>query len=280
MLLTLVYPVLEALADGRVIRRAVVIALNALAVATAVGGIVSLAFILRVAFDDGVPADATIGGLLWAALFAAVVLVACQIYRFHIRDIDALADARFVSIPIAAVLFRVVGEQLALWWTGIGVGALVLVVFSAPHAGRLLGVVSVMPGVPSAASGVLGGLWVLLVSVVTGAGGLLFFYLLSELTLVAGDLGNQVRRLVAIQERAPGDPISPVDRVPLRTVPAEGVSGSRSSLALEPSELAEVVPLPTCSSCGTALMPGGRFCENCGARAGTASAAYPAERTQ
>jgi hypothetical protein len=202
-MLTSLYPLLDALNSGRVIRTTVAWFLTVAAWLVLAGGAAGAILIVKTAFGPSIPNEATIGGLLWAIVFLGVVFAIFQIYRYHVRDLERLGDTRFVITPVAAILLRLVGEQFAVWCAGFGLGGFLLGLLAPAYARVLTSDVAVMPGVPVITGvGALGAISFLATSLVVGFAGLLAFYFFSEALGVAADASNQLRRLVALHEHA------------------------------------------------------------------------------
>jgi hypothetical protein len=202
-MLTFLYPVLASLREGSLIRRAVVVGLHALSILTLIAGIVGIVTVLKIAFSDYLPTEATVGGMLWAVIFAAVIVSQFQIYRFHAAEIEQIADSRFTVSVVTSVLLRLLGEAYFVWCVGFGLGGFLLVLVASPFAQQILGGSAIIPGASSFAfSGLLGSVWVLAVPLLAGAAGLLFLYALAEMTLVAAEIATGIGRLVKLQEQA------------------------------------------------------------------------------
>jgi hypothetical protein len=202
-MLTSLYPLLDALTNGRVIRRAVAWFLTVAAWLVLAGGVTGAILIVKTAFGPTIPNEATIGGLLWAIVFLGIVFALFQIYRYHVREIDRLGDTRFVITPIVAVLLRLLGEQFAVWCAGFGLGGLILGLLAPAYAPLLAGSVAVMPGAPVITGvGALGAISFFASSLAVGFVGLIALYFVSEALGVAADASNQLRRLVALHEHA------------------------------------------------------------------------------
>lgn len=233
-------PLLHALTDGRVIRRYVAVVVDGAAWLTMGAGLIGVIVILKAAFSDVLPAEATIGGVVWALIFAAAVWAMAQVAFYHAREIRRLPDARFVVIPIVSIVLRLGGEVLAVWCTAVGVAGFLLVLVAGQYARALLNVAAAPPGlVQVSGSGLISASGVLAMSLASGFALLLVMYFWSELVLVAADTANHLRQLVSLAGLQQG------------TRPPGGPVGTA----------------PACPACGaTAAEPGTLFCERCGTR--------------
>lgn len=250
------YPVLDALNDGRVIRRAVGIALQIIAVFTLAAGAIGIITILKFAFASGTSTESTIGGLLYAAIFGAMAISVFQIFRYRAGHIAQLGESPFTVMPIVSILFRCVGEVYATFLVGFGVGAFVLALFAADAATFLIGQLGVLPGMPSRSPGVglLGGLGSLALFAVLAFASLLFFYFLAEATLVASDVARNIRLLVEAKPTG-------------LHAATGGIVGAVVANASDPHEPGT----RTCPACSAEIMEEGTmFCTSCGARLASA----------
>jgi hypothetical protein len=252
---TIFYPLLDALKNGEVVRRAVASCLNILAVVTGVVGAVGVVLIIKLSLDPSLPPEATLGGLLWAGIFAAIILATVQVFRYHAREIQDLGDGQFFVLPVASVLFRLSGEQCAMWFVGGGIGGFFLLLIAGQAAGLLMGAIG-GPFAPSlGGAGFIAAASMLITAAVLALAALFGFYLLAEGTLVLADIANHVRRLLDLQEHTTGVK-TPVGR-------------RSAEVVVEPQERPADAPTPLprrCPSCrAVAREPASRFCEQCGA---------------
>ena len=137
------HPILDALDRGDVIRTAVVFVLRALGVLTVLAGLYLLVEILKLSFQ--LPAQGTIGGLLFAIIFVAAIASLTQILFYRAESVRNLGESAFTVIPIFSILFRTMGETYATSGVAIGVGGCLFIWLSGlnpaqmlPGAGQLL----------------------------------------------------------------------------------------------------------------------------------------------
>lgn len=187
------YPVLKALNDGRIIRRAVIIVLQILAVLSVLGGLF-LAFTM-------LSSNANLALILAAVVMLAAILCVAQIFWYRassVRDLEAEPGdhfgAKFTVIPIASMLFRLMGEVSATMFVGAGVATFLTSLLSSSGGG--MGIP--MPGLPIPMGGT--GIGPALISLV-GMSAMAFFsivlfYLLAESTVVMVDVAQHIRILV------------------------------------------------------------------------------------
>jgi hypothetical protein len=208
MPLTFLFPLLRALNDGRVLRRATVIALRAFGILTLVLGVLStlLALFAVIRFN---PTIATfIGTVVASVLWLGVIVGAWQVYEFHARQLDQLKPSRFTVIPIAAELLRVAGDLIAIVSAALGLMAL-LAVFGLASAGALAGG---LPGLPIGGVAAVGGGLQGLISCLTfwffGFCGLVFAYFMAESLEVGVEILKRLEML-APGSVSPAPPAGP-----------------------------------------------------------------------
>jgi len=241
-MLTVLYPLLDALSDGRVIRRFVAGGLQLAGWLTLLAGVIGVVVILKAAFSEALPTEATIAGVMWALIFAAAVAALAQISFYHARDVRRLPDDRFVLIPIASIVFRLVGEQVATWCVAFGIAGFLVMLVASPYARFLLNATDFLPLASLSGAGLLGALWVLATSLSTGFTILLLFYFCGEMVLVAADAANQLRQLV-------------------------GLAAAPAPMAPAPDSTVILSHPSSCPVCRTPLAgTGAQFCEHCGTR--------------
>ena len=193
------FPVLEALNDGRIIRRLVSSLLYILSIATLAGGLYALYVALKDASSLGWPQT-----LLSAVMLLATVVAVAQIFWYRARSVTQIADSAFTAIPVVSVLFRTVGEMYGTLALALGLGGCLLMWLAKADPSLMMGGLrDVLPVVPVEAT-FLGGLVFLLVMVLAGFAVLLLCYFLAESSLVLVDVARHIRILV--KQTAPAPP--------------------------------------------------------------------------
>jgi len=272
------YPVLDALSDGRVIRKTVVWVLRILAVLVVLGGLYAFINILKFSFQAPA-AEATIGGLLLGLIFLAAVVCVAEILWYRSGKVDELSDTTFTVIPIVSILFRAVGEIYATLGTAVGVGGCFFIWFAKTSPFFMLpGLGPLMPSAPAGES-FLGGLGFLAYLCVMSFLLLVLFYFLAESTLLWVDIAHNMRTLrqhfvptpqpVAAARPVPAPapapaPAPPAYPPPVPAPPVYPAPAPPPAPAYQPPP--PPAPAPRCPACGADLEPGSAFCGNCGAR--------------
>ena len=195
------YPVLDALSEGKVIRKFVAIALRVLGVLALVAGAYLLIEIFKMAFQ--LPTEGTIGGLLFAVIFAGTIVAVAQIHWYRANSVVGLGDSPFTLIPIVSVLLRLAGEVYATLAVSIGVGGCLVIWFASSNPlGMIRGLGELLPS-STPGTGFLGGIFFLVYLSVASLLVLVLFYFFAEASVVLVDVARHVRLLV--KQEAPGD---------------------------------------------------------------------------
>jgi hypothetical protein len=184
------FPVLDALNDGQVIRKSVVVCLKVAAVLVALGGLLTALTILTSAFHGS--GGAALGGILFAILMVGTAACVGQIYWYRAASVAALEHSRNTVIPIFAILSRAGGEAVATGFAGIGVGACLFLWLSPEGAPSVLQGVPFLAQVP-AEGGFLAGLLVLVYLAALGFAALILGYLWAECLMLLVDIERNTR---------------------------------------------------------------------------------------
>lgn len=194
--------ILNALSQGRVIRRSIAAVLQIGAVLVLVTALVVLVLILKQSFQAGTSAGATVGGIIVALLLAAALFAVSQIYLFRANSVRELDDSPFTVIPIVSILFRVAGETYAVVALALGLGGCVFTWVSGANPGTLLTAVggNLGPFAPAVAGETgngpfLDGLVFLAGLAVMAFIALVSFYALAELVVMIVDIAINVRKI-------------------------------------------------------------------------------------
>jgi hypothetical protein len=187
------FPVLDALNNGKVIRTSVSIALRVLAVLAVLSGAYLLIEILKVSFQ--LPTEGTVGGLLFAVLFAASVLAVGQIFWYRAHSVEEIGESPFTVIPIVSILFRLLGELYATLGLMVGLGGCLFIwLAKANPLGLVRGMAGLLPSFSGEAT-FLGGLMFLGYLGFAAFLALIVFYALAEWSVVLVDISRNVRAL-------------------------------------------------------------------------------------
>jgi hypothetical protein len=194
------YPVLRALGDGRVIRTCVVWGLKIGAFAVVLGGLLSAFGILAASAGSG--GSGMLGSVLLAVLLLATALCVGQVWWYRAGSVAALRDADYTIIPMASILFRLMGESGATAFVGIGVGACLFLWLSPGGLGgadlRSLPLPIALP----ASTGFVGGVIVLLYSGLLAFFSLISGYLAAEWIGVVVDIAESIHKIRRVAEKA------------------------------------------------------------------------------
>ena len=194
--------ILNALSQGKVIRKSIAVVLQIGAALVLVAALVMLVLILKQSFQAGTSAGATIGGIIMALLLAAALVAVSQIYLFRANSVQELDDSPFTVIPIVSILFRAAGETYAVVGLALGIGGCVFTWLTGASPGSVLTAVgsSLGPFTPTFAGGTGNGPF--LDGLVFAAGfavmafvALVSFYALAEMVVVIVDIAINIRKI-------------------------------------------------------------------------------------
>lgn len=187
------YPVLEALNDGRIIRKSVTVVLKVLAVLIALGGVLAALTVLTTALRG--TGGMALGGILFALLLLGTAACVGQIYWYRAGSVAALEHSKNTVIPIFAILSRAGGEAAATGLGGVGIGACLFLWLSPEGAGGVLQSVPFLAQVPSE-GGFLTGILVLVYLALLGFAALIVGYLWAECIMLLVDIERNTRQSV------------------------------------------------------------------------------------
>jgi hypothetical protein len=194
--LMFLYPTLDALSDGRIIRRSVAALLRVEGVLNLLFALVAFIAILKESFRaEGM--STTIGGLVFAVVFAAAIVCVGQIQFYRANSVDALGETTFTVIPIVSILFRLIGECYAVLALALGAGGCFFFWLAGHSPFEMLPLGAIRHFFPTGSEGssFVGGLLFLLWSVMAAFFVLIILYFLAELTLVWADIAGNIRGL-------------------------------------------------------------------------------------
>jgi hypothetical protein len=229
------HPVLRALEDGKVIRKAIALALQVSGILALVAGLFLVIQVLKFSFNIQ-SAEGTIGGLFLGAVLVISVACVAQIFFYRAASVRALGESPFTVIPIFSILLRTLGETYATVGVSLGVGGCLFIWLAGISPLQMLGAMGGLLPSFSAEANFLGGISFLLYLTLFSLFFLIVLYFLAESVVVIADIARNVRLLVP---------------------PPDGTIASPPASA--PSS-------PKCSACGGELDQDSEFCGSCGAR--------------
>jgi hypothetical protein len=188
------YPVLDAFADGRVIRKCVIVGLKVAAVLIALAGLLGAVSVLTGALRG--TGGMALGGILFALIILGTTACVAQIYWYRAGTVAALEHSSgYTVIPIFSILSRAGGEAAATGLGGIGVGACIFLWLSPEGSLSTLQDVPYLASLASA-GGFLGGIAVLVYMAALGFSALIFGYLWAECIMLLLDIERNTRKNV------------------------------------------------------------------------------------
>lgn len=201
------YPVLDELEHGRIIRTVVAVLLRIAAVFVVIGTVGAMIVLIRLSSTLEIPFV-----IIMVLMLLGAAIAIGQILLHRAGAISQLGDSPFTVIPIVSVLFRAAGEVYAMLVVSVGVGGALALWFTKtspiallPWAGAVLPDAVLSTGA-SFATGVV----VLVSALATGFAILLVSYLAAETTVVLAEIARNTGKLVSHQgpARTPGATIA------------------------------------------------------------------------
>ncbi len=234
------YPVLNALSEGRVIRKVAALALRILGVVLALGGLVLVIEILKYSFRPDTTIEATLGGLVFSVILLAAFACVVEIHFYHASNIAQLGETSFAVIPVVSILCRLTGEVYATLLVGVGFGGCAFLWLAKVSPLAFLGALGGLLPASNLEASFLGGALLLVEMCLLALAVLAGFYAAAEGLLLAVDVADDVRRLSGQAGPAPA--------------------------AAPPAAVGSAAPGDFCKVCGAVWVAGNNFCGNCGSR--------------
>ena len=232
------YPVLDALGDGRVIRKVAAVALRILGVVLALGGVVLAIEILKYSFRPDTTTEATLGGLLFSLILLAAFACVVEIHFYHARSVGRLGETSFAVIPVVSILCRLAGEVYATLLVGVGIGGCAFLWLAKVSPLAFLGALGGLLPASNLEASFLGGALLLMEMCLLALAVLAGFYAAAEGLLLAVEVAGDVRLL----------------------------SGQAPVAAPLAAAVGSTAPHDFCKICGVPWVAGNTFCGNCGTR--------------
>jgi len=235
------YPVLDALSDGRVIRKVAAVALRILGVVFALGGLVLAIEILKYSFRPDTTTEATLGGLVFSLILLAAFACVLEIHFYHARGVGQLSESPFAVIPVVSILCRLAGEVYATLLVGVGIGGCAFLWLAKVSPLAFLGALGGLLPASNLEASFLGGALLLMEMCLLALAVLAGFYAAAEGLLLAVDVADDVRRLTG------------------QVTPAQAAAPLAAAVG-------SAAPRDFCQICGAAWVAGNTFCGHCGTR--------------
>ncbi len=185
------YPVLDALSDGSVIRKWVVIGLKIAAIVEILAGLLVAVTILTAAGRGS--AAGLLGGIIAAVLILVTSLCVAQILWYRSGSVAALGQSRYNVIPIFSVLSRGFGEAAAAGLAGLGIASCLLLWLTPAGDIAPIGGIPFVSGLAYQGGGFIAGLVLLVYMVGSGFGALIVGYLWAECIMLLVDIEQNTR---------------------------------------------------------------------------------------
>jgi hypothetical protein len=182
---TLIYPLLDSLSKGALIRNIMGALFRILGIVFFLGGIVF--FFKAVSFTPD----------FWFFILYLLLLcssfISMQIWFYRAKVIFSLPDSDFTVIPVFSQLFRAIGENYALFLVTLGAGGILVLWFS-NYMRELWSLMPYIPGIRLESS-FTGGLIFLTATVIAAFLILLVTYFIAESVLAIVEIAINTRQL-------------------------------------------------------------------------------------
>jgi len=201
-------PFFHALSDGKPIRFVVASVLRVFAGLTALAGVVWCIVIAGAAFSAS-DAGMVIGSLLFGVLWLVSAFLQTGVLLFRAKTVADLGDSQFTVTSIVSVFCRLIGEELFVFFSVLGVGGCQFMWLAKADPLSRLGVFgAIVPSIARAGSGggFLSGIFFLIGMAVCAFFSIVIFYALAELTVVLVDIA---RNMSAVRVALAGAPPPP-----------------------------------------------------------------------
>jgi hypothetical protein len=236
-------PFFNALSDGKIIRSVVAVGLRCLAALTALGGVMWTILLLATA-AKATETGGIVGGVILAACFGASGFLQTGILLYRARTISDLGPSQFTITAITSVFFRLIGEELFVFFGVVGLGGALYMWFSDNNPLTSMGpLASIAPS--SGGRGFLGGIWFGVMFTVIAFCAIIVCYALAELTVVLVDIAKNTGALRL-------------------AVAGGGAPTLAAAVDPTPAPRAVAASVANCRTCGNPLEAGNAFCGFCG----------------
>lgn len=241
----------NALSNGKIIRNVIAWALRVLGVISAAMAVILalliIGLILKTSHEDEHYAGIILGSLLFSLFILANGYMQLALFFYRARHISDLIDDHFTILPVLSLILRLIGESLFIVYSFTGAGVCIFIWCTDSNPWTSIGgfLMRELPGSQFSGTGFMAGLWVLIFCELLAFMLILFFYALSEMTVVLVEIALNTRSLTAL---------SGAIAIPSTPGPAHSVTIQESQGKL-------------CSKCSKEIEHGSLFCGECGAKA-------------
>lgn len=185
---------LEIIATGVFFKKAYGMILRVLAVVTGIAGLVGWISAWRNMFllsGYTNPVGVILGGVFVQLLMVVFFYAVIHCLWLRAKTIEALPETGYAIIPIISVTLKLSGELLACVQLFLGIAGGLFLWFAGLDISQILGGSYFPLGMGT--TGFLGGLLSILFGIAAAFGSLIFFYFLSELTIVLVDIAESLK---------------------------------------------------------------------------------------
>ena len=192
-------PVVERVGQGPFFRSRFALLVRVMAALLAIGVLVIIINMWRGGLSDA-PGANIFAGILFQLFLVIGTYMAVHAMFIRAGEIGALLEGTYTVIPVAAVFLKMLGDVYASMMLAVTVGGTFAIWITSGSSRGILREVETFAPPTTLLHGIdnafLGGLAFLVIGIVAALLWLAFFYFLSEVVVVIGDVGTSARRRV------------------------------------------------------------------------------------
>ncbi len=197
--------VVQYISEGKLFTRVCAFAMRALGVLVAVGGFYVWVKMWRTV--GSLQGAGVIGGIIFQIFLLVAIYMLTHLLFIRASTIRRLPVSEYTVIPIVSIFFRLFGEWCLCGSCVLGAGIFVLILFAGTEGTfSMPGLVYAVPFtnmvLSATESSVIAAFIMLALMTLWGFLGLLFWYLLAEISVVAIDIAQNVRGVREAAERS------------------------------------------------------------------------------
>ncbi len=182
--------VLQLVSEGHFFRRAIGVALKALAIAVGFAAMVGWLFNWKLIFSYEL--SGLVGGFIFQLLYVNTIYMVIHTLWIRARDIRMLPESEYTVVPIVSIGLKLLGELYASFVAVMSLAEGLFTAFAAQGAFPLFHGMAFL--IPRHEDTLIGGFSAIMKGEIYAFVGLVFFYFLSESVIVAVDIARNVKK--------------------------------------------------------------------------------------
>ena len=167
--------------------------LRVLGILIALGGLIVWILMWRVVFD--LPTSGIVGGIIFQLIYVVAIYMVVHAMFVRANDIMKLKESDYKIIPVISIFLKLMGEIYASFASAMAIGGGILIWFAGGYARELLREFKEIPILIPSYGGetFLSGLLFIIGGLVFAFFAFVSFYLMSEVLVLAFDIGVNIR---------------------------------------------------------------------------------------